>query len=909
MWHQFTALNAGYVAELYERYRRDPTSVDARTRAFFERFPASPDKVFPALEVRVLVGAIGLAQAVREYGHLAARLDPLGTPPPGDPSLTPGFWGITEEDLRGLPPDLVGGPVAGRARDALEALEHLRAIYSGTAGYEFEHLRVAEERVWLREAVEGGWFRPPQDSLDEVALLRRLTEVETFERFLHRAFPGKTRFSLEGLDILVPMLDEVIARAAQGGVRTVLLGMAHRGRLNVLAHVLGKPYRAILAEFKDPVRGSAFRDDLGWTGDVTYHKGARRIAPGAAVLLAPNPSHLEAITPVIEGMARAAGTRAGRAGAPAFDPDVVLPVLIHGDAAFCGQGVVAETLNLAQVPGYATGGTIHLIANNQLGYTTDPREGRSTTYASDLAKGFEIPVVHVNADDPETCIAAARLAVAYRMRFHKDFVIDLVGYRRWGHNEGDEPSFTQPTMYRRIERHPTVRVQWASRLVGQGVVEPHVPDQLVREHLQRLQAELSALEPERDLVEEIPAPPPPGAARGVRTAVPLERLRRLHEALLRVPEGFSLHPKLARALERRQTLLADPDAPTVDWAGAEQLAFASLLEEGIPIRLVGQDTERGTFGQRHAVFHDFETGAEYVPLQALPQARAAFEVHNTPLSENAVLAFEYGYSLQAPGHLVLWEAQYGDFLNNAQVVVDEFLVSARAKWGQRSSLVLLLPHGYEGQGPDHSSARPERFLALSADLNLRLAYPTTAAQYFHLLRRQALLLQTDPLPLIVLTPKGLLRHPATFSRPRDLSEGGWQPVMDDGADPQRVRRLLLCTGKIFVDLATSGRKGQEVAIVRLEQLYPPPEEELAAVLERYRGAEEIYWVQEEPQNMGAWGFLRPILESLLGGRPLRYVGRPPSPSPAEGSRALHAVVQEGILAAALGVHDAPGARR
>ncbi|MDR7601422.1 MAG: thiamine pyrophosphate-dependent enzyme, partial [Armatimonadota bacterium] len=547
--------------------------------------------------------------------------------------------------------------------------------------------------------------------------------------------------------------------------------------------MLGKPYRAILAEFKDPVRSRAFRDDLGWTGDVTYHRGAQRVAPGATVLLAPNPSHPEAIAPVVEGMARAAGTRANRRGAPVCGPDVVLPVLIHGDAAFCGQGVVAETLNLAQVPGYATGGAIHLIANNQLGYTTDPREGRSTTYASDLAKGFETPVVHVNADDPEACIAAARLAVAYRMRYHRDFVIDVVGYRRWGHNEGDEPGFTQPVQYRRIESHPTVRAWWASRLVEQGVVDPHAPDQLVQEHLQRLQAELSALNSERDLVEELPAPPPPGAARQVWTAVPLGRLQQLYEALLRVPEGFSLHPKLARALERRRTLLADPDAPTVDWAGAEQLAFASLLEEGIPIRLVGQDTERGTFSQRHAVFHDLKTGAKHIPLQTPPQARAAFEVHNTPLSEGAVLAFEYGYSIQDQGHLVLWEAQYGDFLNNAQVVVDEFIVSARAKWGQLPSLVLLLPHGYEGQGPDHSSARPERFLQLSADLNLRLAYPTTAAQYFHLLRRQALLLRTDPLPLVVLTPKSLLRHPATFSCPRDLSEGNWQPVMDDGADP------------------------------------------------------------------------------------------------------------------------------
>jgi len=909
MWEEFSGLNAGYVAELYERYRQDPDAVDAATRAFFQHLGPMPDGTLVGARIQAVVGTVNLAQAIRTYGHLAARLDPLGTPPPGDPSLDPGFHGITEDDLRALPATLVGGPAAQQSRTALEAIERLRAVYSGTAGYEFEHLRSPEERAWLRDAVESGRFLPPHDPIDEAALLRRLTEVEAFERFLHRTFPGRTRFSIEGLDMLVPMLDEVIAHAADSGVRWVLIGMAHRGRLNVLAHVLQKPYRQILAEFKDPLRGRTFRDDLGWTGDVTYHKGAQRVASGITVTLAPNPSHLEAVDPVIEGMARAAGTRADRAGAPTFDPGVTLPILIHGDAAFCGQGIVAETLNLSRVPGYGTGGTLHILANNQLGYTTDPVEGRSTAYASDLAKGFEIPIVHVNADDPVACLGAVRLAAAYRQRFGKDFVVDLVGYRRWGHNEGDEPSFTQPLLYRRIEQHPTVRAQWAKRLVERGVVEPELPDRLVQEQMRHLQEVLSSLVPERDLVEELPTPPPPGAARRVQTAVPLKRLRQLHEALRRIPDGFHLHPKIARAMERRLGMLDDPDRPTVDWAGAEELAVASILEDGIPVRLTGQDTERGTFSQRHAVLHDVQTGAEYVPLQALPQARAAFEVHNTPLSEAAVLAFEYGYNVQAPDRLVIWEAQYGDFINNAQVVVDEFITSARAKWGHTPSLVLLLPHGYEGQGPDHSSARPERFLQLAAEMNLRLAYPTTAAQYFHLLRRQALLLRTDPLPLVVLTPKGLLRHPATFSKPRELSEGFWQPVMDDAVDADRVRRLVLCSGKIFVDLVMSGRRTEEVAIVRIEQLYPFPEAELSAVLERYRQVEEVCWVQEEPQNMGSWSFVRPILQAMLGGRPLEYVGRPPNASPAEGSAARHAATQARLIEQALRVRPSSAVGR
>jgi 2-oxoglutarate dehydrogenase E1 component len=915
-WGDIKGLNQAYVVELYDRFQQNPESVDPTTRAAFERWapPAdagAPERPGPSpADVRAIVGAVNLADSIRRYGHLAAQIDPLGSRPVGDPALMPETHGVSEDDLRRVPAALLNPPAGVEAGSASDVIQALRRIYQSTIGYDYAHIFVPEEREWLREAAEAGRFRAPSDPIDPVALLGRLTQVEVFERFLHRTFPGKTRFSIEGLDMLVPVLDELVGEAAEADIRHILIGMAHRGRLNVLAHVLQKPYAQILAEFKDPLRGRNFREDMAWTGDVKYHSGAlRALQDGREVDLLvempPNPSHLEAVDPVVAGMARAAGTRVDAAGAPAFNPALTLPILIHGDAAFPGQGIVAETLNLARLPGYTTGGTVHLIANNQVGFTTLSGDAYSTLYSSGLARGFKVPIVHVNADDPEACIEAARLAFAYRARFHKDFLIDLVGYRRHGHNEGDEPAFTQPRMYQAIAGHPTVRERWARVLVERGGVDAGTPDALVRADMEKLQRELDGLQPERDLVEPFPDAPPPGAARDTRTSVPLARLRALNDSLLRPPEGFTSHRKLEKARERRRHALDQPDERTIDWATAEELAFASILADGIAIRLTGQDVERGTFSQRHAVFHDVATGTTFTPLQSLPQARAAFEVHNSPLSENAAVGFEYGYNVQAPGRLTVWEAQYGDFINGAQVILDEFVLSARAKWGQTPSLVLLLPHGQEGQGPDHASARPERFLQLAADINLRLANCTTAAQYFHLLRRQAALLTTDPLPLIVLTPKGLLRHPLVASTPRELAEGSFQQVLDDGEARSRageVRRLVLCSGKIFVDLATSDARkdAPHVAICRLEQLYPFPFRELQAVLRGYPGLEEIVWVQEEPENMGAWLYGRPHLEELVGGRwPIKYLGRSRNSSPADGSAARHAHQQARIVASAL----------
>lgn len=910
---QFPGVNAGYVFELYERYQRNPDSVDPATRqAFAEWTPVdagAPGQLAPGAaaaappHLQLAVAAFNLAQSIRRYGHLAAQLDPLGSTPLGDPSLAPAAHGVSDADLQQLPASLIGGPAAEAAASAYEAIERLRRIYCSTTGYDYAHVFVPEERQWLRHAAESGRFRPPVDPLDADELLERITQVEVFERFLHRTFPGKTRFSVEGVDMLVPVLDEIIHDAADTGIRHALIGMAHRGRLNVLAHVLQKPYAQILAEFKDPVATHTWRIDLGWTGDVKYHAGARTESRGGALLIsmAPNPSHLEAVNPVVVGMARAAGTAAGAPGAPHFDGGITLPILIHGDAAFPGQGVVAETLNLSRLAGYDTGGTIHIIANNQLGFTATPGESYSTSYASGLARGFKIPIVHVNADDPVACIEAARLAWAYRARFRRDFLIDLIGYRRHGHNEGDEPAFTQPLTYRTVASHPTVREIWARRIEAAGHVPQPSADELVKKHFAVLEQALEHLRPEQDFVPPVAEPAPAGVAGKAATSVPIDRLSEINEALLKRPAGFTMHRKLERAREKRAQIFANPAERTIDWGTAEELAFATVLADGVPIRVTGEDVERGTFSQRHAVFHDANTGKQFIPLQEFPQARASFEIHNSPLSENAIIAFEFGYNVQEPHRLVVWEAQYGDFINGAQVMLDEFVTSGRAKWGLTPSLVFLLPHGYEGQGPDHSSARPERFLQAAADINLRLVNCTTAAQYFHLLRRQALLLDTDPLPLFVLTPKSLLRHPAVASAPRELAEGRFLSVIDDveaRARTKQIRRIVLCTGKVYVDLIGSERRAsaESVAIVRVEQLFPFPQVALREVLESYGQLEEVVWLQEEPENMGAWEFARPLLEELIGNRaPLRYVGRARSASPAEGSAAWHQLTQKALV--------------
>ena len=868
----------------------------------------APDSQLPTPAVddlRHVAAAYALVRAHRNFGHLAAHLDPLGSEPPGDPSLDIGRLGLTPEIMARIPAEVLRIYVPGQT--LAEALPALRATYCGTIAYEVEHIGSHEERLWLRQVIESGQHRRPLSADGKKLLLSRLTAVDTLERFLHKAYLGQKRFSIEGLDMTVPMLDFTIELAAAHGTRKTVIGMAHRGRLNVLAHVVNVSYETILAEFEGGGREETAESE-GWnagTGDVKYHHGAEGVYHTAsgkdmAVTLSPNPSHLESVNPVVEGRARANQTNRGGSAAE-HDVNVALPVLLHGDAAFAGQGVVAETFTLARLRGYTTGGTIHLILNNQIGFTTDPREGRSTDYSSDLAKGFDAPIVHVNADDPEACLAAVRLAMMYREKFHADVVIDLVGYRRYGHNEADEPAYTQPVMYERIKQTPSVREKYAAQLASEGVVDRAQAEadaeaayQRLGEVQQAVKSGQRAEEPQRIKPEGAPEP---------RTAVTADLLTKLNDELLAVPDGFTVHPKLLKQLERRRDSLTSKEG--IEWAHAEALAFASLLVEGggTPIRLTGQDTERGTFSQRHLVLHDIQTGKRHAPIQHLPDAKSPFELHNSPLSEYACLGFEYGYAVEAQNALVLWEAQFGDFANGAEVIIDQFLIAGLAKWGETSRLTLLLPHGYEGQGPEHSSARLERFLALGAEGNIRVANCTTPAQYFHLLRRQAL--HTEIRPLVVMTPKSLLRLPAANSRLDDLVLGKFRTVVwdRDRTWPEKVTRLLLCSGKIYYDIIASPRRAEtpHVKIGRVELLYPFPGSEIGEYARRYPNLKEVVWVQEEPRNMGARKFVLPKIRDVLSSSvTLLDVSRPERSSPAEGYPAAHKAEQERIVAAAYG---------
>ena len=869
------------------------------------RLPLPASRHTAGLEdLKHVAAAMALVKAIRHFGHLAARLDPLGSQPPGDPSLDPAPLGLTPDNMATVPADLLRIYVPGRT--LADAYPELLRTYCGTISYEVEHIGSHEQRLWLRRVIESGEHLRPLAPNEQRRLLSRLTAVEALERFLQRTYLGQKRFSIEGLDALVPMLDLTIELAGTAGARRVVMGMAHRGRLNVLAHVVGLPYETIFAEFEGGRHVEETLTPEGGTGDVKYHHGADGVYQTLAgkpvnVTLSANPSHLEAVNPVVEGRARASQTN--RRGKVALhDGSVALPVLIHGDASFAAQGVVAETFNLAGLKGYTTGGTVHFIANNQLGFTTEPREGRSTDYASDLAKGFDVPITHVNADDPEACLAAVRLAMMYRDRFHGDVVIDLVGYRRHGHNETDEPTFTQPLMYQRIKETPTVRQRYVERLAAEGLIDPADAER----GLQALEKQMGEIRQslQTHLFEDAKGEEPQriSGAQAVSepdTRVAAQLLTGLNEQLLALPPDFTLHPKLKRQVDRWRVALTVAE---IEWAHAEALAFATLVHEGTAIRLTGQDTERGTFSQRHLAFYDATSGQRYSPLQNLPGARAPFELHNSPLSEFACLGFEYGYAAAAPDALVLWEAQFGDFANAGEVIIDQFLIAGLAKWGQTSRLTLLLPHGYEGQGPEHSSARVERFLALGVEGNLRIANCSTPAQYFHLLRRQAK--HPELRPLVLFTPKSLLRLPQAASRLDELTSGGFRPVLDDTTAASRrdeVRRLVLCTGKVYYDLIMSPERATatHVAVARVELLYPFPASEMAELVARYPALTEIAWVQEEPRNMGPQKFMIPQLRPLVPERvALRDITRPERSSPAEGYPAAHQAEQSRIVAAA-----------
>jgi 2-oxoglutarate dehydrogenase E1 component len=882
------------VDESWRQFFRFAESLSGAARPAAPGEPPAAGQFDPAF-LRDVAAAAELVDAIRSYGHLAVPLDPLGTPPEGTPELTPEFHGLSEEHLASIP----GSALGASGGSAADVVARLRELYSSRIGFEITHLGRAEEREWLREQIESGRLNAPLGDEEKKAVLQRLTEVDGLERFLGRAYQGYKRFSIEGSDILVPMLDVAIESAAAHGAREVDLAMAHRGRINVLAHTLGKPYATIFEEFEGK---RATTNAVSETGDVKYHLGAtgkRQVSTGreVEVVLIPNPSHLEVVNPVLEGVARARQVLAGNGER---DEAAVVPICVHGDAAFPGEGVVAETLNLSGLTAFRTGGTLHIIVNNQVGFTTDPIDARSTRYASDLAKGFEVPIVHVNADDAESCVHVVRLAIDYRARFGKDFLIDVVGYRRHGHNETDEPAFTQPILYKEIRSHPSSREVWGSRLVAEGVVTAEQVKQIDADaaaNFDRIQTAMRAGEmhgPEYNPAKEAEADQS-GAGSG-DTAVSADLLRELNDRLLKWPSTFKPNPRLAKTLARRAEAMGD--AGGIDWGHAEALAFASLLTEGKSVRLTGQDSERATFSHRQAVLHDSESGDIYVPLQHVAdgEAHGRIEIYNSPLSEAAVLGFEYGYSTAAEETLVLWEAQYGDFVNVAQPIIDQFIAADRAKWGQDSSIVLLLPHGYEGQGPEHSSARLERFLQLCAEGNQRVAYPSTPAQYFHILRRQAQLYERRP--LILMQPKSLLRLPEAASKLSDLASGSFRHVIDDpiaSENRKAVTRLVFCTGKLYYDLAP--KRAPHVAIVRVEELYPWPGNQIAQIVDLYPAIEEVVWAQEEPKNQGAWSYVAPRLRMSTGNALLtRYVGRPDRASPAEGYAEAHKKEQERIVA-------------
>jgi 2-oxoglutarate decarboxylase len=845
----------------------------------------APEDVDSKLEKQSCV--IRLIMMYRVRGHLLAELNPIGWELLAHPELDLSHYGLTVWDLdREFLTDGLPGP---RKQSLRAIVDTLRDAYCRTVGYEFMYISDPDEKRWIQRRAEG---RVDDDVPveDKKHILDRLNAAEAFERFMGSKYMGHKRFSLEGAESVVPMLDALFEAGAQDGMVEVVMGMSHRGRLNVLVNIVGKPLRDVFREFE----GDIDPDTVQGSGDVKYHLGmtgrfTARSGGSLGVVLASNPSHLEAVDPVVEGMARAKQGVIGPLG-----HKVVMPVLLHGDAAFAGQGVVAETLNMSQLSGYRTGGTVHLVVNNNIGFTTSPASGRSTTYATDIAKMVQAPIFHVNGDDPEACVRVMKLAYEYRQAFHKDVVVDMVCYRRHGHNEADEPALTQPLMYSKIQERRSVRKLYTEYLLNRGDITVEEAEASLEDFKARLQKSFDETKEAgaRD-VKAVP-PPPTEMLPKVETGVPRDRLEYIHSKVTSFPPGFEPHPKLKRMIEKRSSMLAD-DA--IDWAGAEALAFGSLVMEGTVVRLSGQDSRRGTFSQRHSVLVDHRTEEEYVPLEHLSDDQARFRAFDSLLSEYAATGFEYGYSVANGDALVLWEAQFGDFVNGSQIVVDQFIAAGEDKWDQTCKLTLLLPHGFEGQGPEHSSARPERFLTLAAEGNMQVAQPTTAAQYFHLLRRQA-----HPLvqkPLIVMTPKFLLRHPDARSETEALVSGHFQETIDDArvADPEAVQRILMCTGKIAYQLMEERDEREDpCAVVRVEQMYPFPQSQLEAIYRRYSNLEEVRWVQEEPENMGAWWFMfRHLSGKLPDGIVLGHAARYESASPATGSVRVHEQEQRELL--------------
>lgn len=897
------AMNAEFVDSQYQRWRADAGSVSRDWQLFFEGFElgvGGEEKAAGICDQRQVLRQARVGELIHRYrdvGHLLSCLDPLAACPMDHPLLDPAAFELTEDDrdlLFFVPRTL--GPGLMRLNELIQAL---RETYCRSIGIEYLHLQDPGERLWLQERMEPSRNRPDPDSATQRRILEKLYQATLFEQFLHARYAGQKRFSIEGAEVIVAMLDALFHREAARGCRECILGMAHRGRLNVQTNVLGKPYEAVFCQFED----SYDPDSLAGSGDVKYHTGYLadfETGPnqGLRIFMAPNASHLESVDPVVEGIARARQEYLGKRGR-----EQVMTILIHGDAAFAGEGIVAETLNLSQLEGYSTGGTVHIVINNQIGFTTLPEDARSTRYSTDVAKMLMVPIFHVHGEDPEAVVHVAGLAADYRREFAKDVVIDVVCYRRHGHSEADEPYFTQPQMVERIKNRPQPNRLYAEKLVKAGIVASEELDRLERDFTQRLEAaheraqHKECVPPFMEFFDNWREYHGSYSHEPVVTGVAREVLVRLAEHLQHFPEGFSLHERLGRILERRLETVRN--GAKIDWATAEGLALAALLREGTPIRLSGEDSRRGTFSQRHCVLVDVKSGERYTPLQHLGETQAPFMVYDSMLAEEAVLGFEYGYATVSPQALVIWEAQFGDFANNAQVIIDQYLAAGESKWGRPNGLVLLLPHGFEGQGPEHSSARLERFLQLCAEDNLQVCYPSTPAQYFHLLRRQVR--RSFRKPLVMMAPKSLLRHPEAVSTLDEMASGHFQEVLDEPSTIDAPGRVIVCSGKIYYELAAErARRGaRDTAIVRLEQFYPFPLDRLKEVMSRWRHAREWYWVQEEPANMGGWSFVRERLQEVAG-TAVQFIGRPAAASPAVGYHSLHRREQAAIVDAALG---------
>ncbi|MGN7386498.1 2-oxoglutarate dehydrogenase E1 component [Sporosarcina sp. SAFN-015] len=921
----FSGPNLGYVMEMYDQFKVSPESVDPELAEMFKRYGAPTINgveqtgalpAVPAGDFGKVLAAYTLVDAIRAYGHLASDIYPLNDRPKDATRLELSYYGLSENDLQSMPASLFLKTPPANVENGLDAVHYLKSLYTGKIAYEFSHVIDEEERAWIQSKIENGEISVQLSEEDKKALLERLTKVEGFEKFIHRTFVGAKRFSIEGLDSLVVLIDELVRRSEADKVKKVLIGMAHRGRLNVLTHILNKPYEMMFAEFAGvpsapflPEDGS-LKTTHGWFGDVKYHMGALYKAPsGTERFLAYNPSHLEVVNPVVAGQTRAAQETTDHEGQPEQDMKAAYAIMIHGDAAFPGQGIVPETFNYSRVRGYKTGGSIHIIANNTIGFTTEFYDSRSTHYSSDPAKGFEVPVLHVNADSPEDVIAAAAFAFEYRQKFGKDILIDLIGYRRYGHNEMDEPLVTNPMMYHLIHKHPTARQIYGSQLVEANILKEEDVDKLDTDVFAMMQAAYDRVKENSSVAQERSNATPEvvmaGYPKDLKTGVDQERLQRMNEELLSYPEDFTVFSKLDRILKRREEPFKGKGK--VDWAHAEQLAFGSILQDGKPIRITGQDVQRGTFAHRHLVLHDEKTGEEFVPLHHISDSNASFVAYNSPLTEFAVVGYEFGYNLEKDQALSIWEAQYGDFANMAQVMFDQFISASHSKWGQQSGMVILLPHAYEGQGPEHSSARLERYLQLSAENNWTVANISSAANYFHVLRRQAMMLGTEvERPLVIVSPKSLLRHPLVGADVSDLADGHFQAVLEQpgtGQNPDKVKKILFASGKMAIDLAEKVKDGEgfdHLHIVRVEQLYPFPSDKIAEIVSRYPKAKELVWVQEEPKNMGSWSFALEYMQEIAGDtKSVSYVGRIHRASPSEGNGEAHKVEQQRIIEEAL----------